>query len=74
MTRLPAPHGDCVLDGKNAEFIYKDKTYSTEGCQRSCIQRHLTKTCGCGDPRFPQFRHIKNCAVDDPESRLFEPS
>ena len=41
MTRLPAPYGDCVKEGKTRDFIYRDKQYSTEGCQRSCIQKHL---------------------------------
>ncbi|CAB3407348.1 unnamed protein product [Caenorhabditis bovis] len=69
MTRLPAPYGDCVKEGKTADFIYTDKSYNTEGCQRSCIQKHLAQTCGCGDPRFPPYRETKNCAVDDPYKR-----
>lgn len=67
MIRLPAPYGDCVKEGKNADFIYLDKQYSAEGCQRSCIQKHLALKCGCGDPRFPPYQDKKNCPVDDPE-------
>ena len=36
MTRLPAPYGDCVEDGKDEKFIYTDKAYSTEGCNYLC--------------------------------------
>jgi hypothetical protein len=30
VNRLPAPYGDCVEHGKTAEYIYRDKEYSTE--------------------------------------------
>ncbi|KIH59822.1 hypothetical protein ANCDUO_09936 [Ancylostoma duodenale] len=66
MTRLPAPFGDCIREGKDDDFIFVDKQYNTEGCQRSCIQKHLATRCGCGDPRYPPFRTTKNCPVDDP--------
>ncbi|PIO73054.1 Amiloride-sensitive sodium channel [Teladorsagia circumcincta] len=69
MTRLPAPYGDCIQEGKDEDFIYVTKQYNTEGCQRSCIQKHLATTCGCGDPRYPPFRNSKNCPVDDPRKR-----
>ncbi|CAI2303102.1 unnamed protein product [Caenorhabditis sp. 36 PRJEB53466] len=69
MIRLPAPYGDCVKEGKTEDFIYTHKEYNTEGCQRSCIQKHLSQTCGCGDPRFPPYRESKNCPVDDPYKR-----
>nr|CDJ89826.1 Na+ channel domain containing protein [Haemonchus contortus] len=69
MTRLPAPYGDCIQEGKDEDYIYVTKQYSTEGCQRSCIQKHLATTCGCGDPRYPPFRKTKNCPVDDPIKR-----
>jgi hypothetical protein len=48
MNRLPAPYGDCVEKGKTDDYIYTEKEYSTEGCQRSCIQKHLVRKCGCG--------------------------
>ncbi|KAI6182778.1 Degenerin-like protein asic-1 [Aphelenchoides bicaudatus] len=63
MNRLPAPYGDCIRQGKTADYIYRDKEYSTEGCQRSCIQKHLVMKCGCGDPRFPTYRNYSNCPV-----------
>ncbi|KAK6728326.1 hypothetical protein RB195_005766 [Necator americanus] len=69
MTRLPAPYGDCIREGKDDDFIFVDKQYNTEGCQRSCIQRHLATRCGCGDPRYPPFRATRNCPVDDPAKR-----
>ncbi|KHJ79487.1 hypothetical protein OESDEN_20865, partial [Oesophagostomum dentatum] len=69
MTRLPAPFGDCVREGKDDDFIFADKQYNTEGCQRSCIQKHLSAKCGCGDPRYPPYRATKNCPVDDPVKR-----
>ncbi|VDO93537.1 unnamed protein product [Heligmosomoides polygyrus] len=69
LTRLPAPYGDCIKQGKDGDFIYVTKQYSTEGCQRSCIQKHLATACGCGDPRYPPFRTSKNCPVDDPVKR-----
>ncbi|GMT28473.1 hypothetical protein PFISCL1PPCAC_19770, partial [Pristionchus fissidentatus] len=68
MTRLPAPYGVCTPDGKDDNFIYRDKEYSTEGCQRSCLQRFLISKCGCGDPRYPPH-HSPNCPVDDPDKR-----
>ncbi|PAV58015.1 hypothetical protein WR25_13952 [Diploscapter pachys] len=69
ITRLPAPYGDCVEDGKDEKFIYTDKAYSTEGCQRSCIQKYLFDNCGCGDPRYPPYKTNRNCPVDDPNKR-----
>uniref|UniRef100_A0A183G2S3 Degenerin n=1 Tax=Heligmosomoides polygyrus TaxID=6339 RepID=A0A183G2S3_HELPZ len=30
MTRLPAPYGDCVPDGKTSDYIYKNYEYSVE--------------------------------------------
>ena len=30
MTRLPAPYGDCVPDGKTPDYIYKKYEYSVE--------------------------------------------
>ncbi|GMT01982.1 hypothetical protein PENTCL1PPCAC_24156, partial [Pristionchus entomophagus] len=68
MTRLPAPYGECTPDGKDAHFIYTSKNYSTEACQRSCLQRFLIHRCECGDPRYPPH-HSPNCPVDDPEKR-----
>uniref|UniRef100_A0A915ESP3 Uncharacterized protein n=1 Tax=Ditylenchus dipsaci TaxID=166011 RepID=A0A915ESP3_9BILA len=65
INRLPAPYGDCLQEGKNNDYIYQDKEYSTEGCQRSCIQKYLVKKCGCGDPRFPRYRNFSNCPVAD---------
>uniref|UniRef100_A0A915EJE5 Amiloride-sensitive sodium channel n=1 Tax=Ditylenchus dipsaci TaxID=166011 RepID=A0A915EJE5_9BILA len=56
---------DCLQEGKNNDYIYQDKEYSTEGCQRSCIQKYLVKKCGCGDPRFPRYRNFSNCPVAD---------
>ncbi|KAE9419456.1 hypothetical protein Angca_002549, partial [Angiostrongylus cantonensis] len=69
MFRLPLPYGDCNDRGKDEDFIYVNKNYNTEGCQRSCIQKHLATICGCGDPRYPPFRSTKNCPVDDPSKR-----
>ncbi|KAK0425320.1 hypothetical protein QR680_009143 [Steinernema hermaphroditum] len=65
MSRLPKPYGDCNDRGKDEDFIYKSKNYSTEACQRSCTQKYLVRKCGCGDPRFPMFRDHKNCPVDN---------
>uniref|UniRef100_A0A1I7ZVU1 Degenerin-like protein unc-105 n=1 Tax=Steinernema glaseri TaxID=37863 RepID=A0A1I7ZVU1_9BILA len=69
MSRLPKPYGDCNDRGKDDDFIYKTKNYSTEACQRSCTQKYLVMRCGCGDPRFPVFRNHKNCPVDDAKLR-----
>uniref|UniRef100_A0A914ELU5 Degenerin n=1 Tax=Acrobeloides nanus TaxID=290746 RepID=A0A914ELU5_9BILA len=69
VTRLPQPYGDCRTDVKTDEYIYKDKNYTTEGCQRTCMQRYLCQMCGCGDPRFPPYLHYKNCPVDDAKLR-----
>ncbi|KAL3093759.1 hypothetical protein niasHT_027030 [Heterodera trifolii] len=69
VNRLPSPYGECVEQGKTDEYIYRDKEYSTEGCQRSCIQRMLVRKCGCGDPRFPRYLNFSNCPVGDPRLR-----
>lgn len=67
MSRLPAPYGDCVIDGLTKDYIYRGYRYSTEvniyslqlllafcqGCYRSCFQNLVQRECGCGDPRFP---------------------
>ncbi|CAJ0944289.1 unnamed protein product, partial [Mesorhabditis belari] len=65
ISRLPSPYGDCVKNGKDENFIYTTKEYSTEGCQRSCVQQHFVKKCGCGDPRYPRWNHSHSCPVDD---------
>ncbi|KAE9555485.1 hypothetical protein FO519_001340 [Halicephalobus sp. NKZ332] len=69
VNRLPTPYGDCAINAKDSEYIYRDKEYSTEGCQRSCIQRFLVRKCGCGDPRFPMYRNFTNCPVDNSKMR-----
>ncbi|KAK6765984.1 hypothetical protein RB195_025725 [Necator americanus] len=66
MTRLPAPYGDCVPDGKTADYIYKNYEYSVEGCYRSCFQQLVLKECKCGDPRFPVPAGVTHCEAADP--------
>ncbi|GMS79828.1 hypothetical protein PENTCL1PPCAC_2003, partial [Pristionchus entomophagus] len=39
MSRLPAPYGDCIPDGKGTDYIYDNYEYSVEGCYRSCFQQ-----------------------------------
>ncbi|CAD5209385.1 unnamed protein product [Bursaphelenchus xylophilus] len=63
INRLPMPYGQCVQDGKDEDYIFQDKEYSTEGCQRTCIQKYLVQKCGCGDPRFPTYQNHSNCPV-----------
>ncbi|CAD5206518.1 unnamed protein product [Bursaphelenchus okinawaensis] len=63
INRLPMPYGQCVKDGKDEDYIFQDKEYSTEGCQRTCIQKYLVQKCGCGDPRFPAYQNHSNCPV-----------
>uniref|UniRef100_A0A0N5A5E9 Degenerin-like protein unc-105 n=1 Tax=Parastrongyloides trichosuri TaxID=131310 RepID=A0A0N5A5E9_PARTI len=67
--RLPAPYGDCYEGEKDVDFIYKDKEYSTEGCIRTCLQKNLVQSCGCGDPRFPQYMNDSNCPIGDEKAR-----
>ncbi|KJH52915.1 degenerin [Dictyocaulus viviparus] len=69
MTRLPAPYGDCVPDGKTSDYIYKNYEYSVEGCYRSCFQQLVLKECKCGDPRFPVPEGVKHCEAADPVAR-----
>uniref|UniRef100_A0A914X6W9 Uncharacterized protein n=1 Tax=Plectus sambesii TaxID=2011161 RepID=A0A914X6W9_9BILA len=71
MSRLPAPYGDCVPDGKTKEYIYSNYEYSVEGCYRSCFQQLVLKDCGCGDPRFPvlQGEGHHHCDAADPVAR-----
>uniref|UniRef100_A0A183D4I1 Amiloride-sensitive sodium channel n=1 Tax=Gongylonema pulchrum TaxID=637853 RepID=A0A183D4I1_9BILA len=66
MTRLPAPYGDCVPDGKTSDYIYQNYEYSVEGCYRSCFQQLVLKDCHCGDPRFPVPAGHKHCQATDP--------
>ncbi|CAJ0578265.1 unnamed protein product, partial [Mesorhabditis spiculigera] len=67
MSRLPAPYGDCVPDGRTTGYIYADYAYSTEGCYRTCFQEMVVRECGCGDPRFPVLGHVQHCQVFNPE-------
>ncbi|VDN50263.1 unnamed protein product [Dracunculus medinensis] len=69
LQRLPHPYGDCIVDGRDEDYIYKDKKYSIQGCLRSCVQKYLVMQCTCGDPRFPKYRDYDNCPVDDPDLR-----
>ncbi|KAI1725988.1 amiloride-sensitive sodium channel domain-containing protein [Ditylenchus destructor] len=64
MSRLPAPYGDCVWDGKNySSYIYQEHEYSVEGCFRSCFQQRVLRECRCGDPRFPVPQGQTHCHV-----------
>uniref|UniRef100_A0A7I4KHJ7 BMA-MEC-4 n=1 Tax=Brugia malayi TaxID=6279 RepID=A0A7I4KHJ7_BRUMA len=69
MTRLPAPYGDCIPDGKTSDYIYENYDYSVEGCYRSCFQQLVLKDCQCGDPRFPLPSGHKHCKATDPSAR-----
>ncbi|GMT05278.1 hypothetical protein PENTCL1PPCAC_27452, partial [Pristionchus entomophagus] len=66
MSRLPAPYGDCIPDGKGSDYIYDHYEYSVEGCYRSCFQQLVLKECLCGDPRFPVPDGKKHCEAADP--------
>ncbi|GMT35798.1 hypothetical protein PFISCL1PPCAC_27095 [Pristionchus fissidentatus] len=63
MSRLSAPYGDCIPDGKTDSYIYEDYAYSTEGCYRTCFQDMVIDQCGCGDPRFPVLGNASHCFV-----------
>ncbi|CAJ0567042.1 unnamed protein product, partial [Mesorhabditis spiculigera] len=39
------------------------------GCQRSCVQQHFVRRCGCGDPRYPPWQNVSSCPVDDEQKR-----
>ncbi|VDK46802.1 unnamed protein product [Anisakis simplex] len=69
MTRLPAPYGDCVPDGRTSDYIYQNYEYSVEGCYRSCFQQLVLKDCHCGDPRFPVPEGHTHCDATDPVAR-----
>uniref|UniRef100_A0A914Y447 Degenerin mec-4/10 cytosolic domain-containing protein n=1 Tax=Panagrolaimus superbus TaxID=310955 RepID=A0A914Y447_9BILA len=69
MSRLPAPYGDCVPDGKTSDYIYSEYEYSVEGCYRSCFQQLVLKDCRCGDPRFPVPLGSRHCEAADPKAR-----
>uniref|UniRef100_A0A7E4V225 Amiloride-sensitive sodium channel n=1 Tax=Panagrellus redivivus TaxID=6233 RepID=A0A7E4V225_PANRE len=71
MSRLPAPYGDCVPDGKTSEYIYPEYEYSVEGCYRSCFQQLVLKDCHCGDPRFPVPEGSHHCEAADHVARMF---
>ncbi|VDD90217.1 unnamed protein product [Enterobius vermicularis] len=69
MSRLPAPYGDCVPDGKTSDYVYQNYEYSVEGCYRSCFQQLVLKECGCGDPRFPVPNGYTHCRPEDDAAR-----
>uniref|UniRef100_A0A0N4ZIN7 Acid-sensing ion channel 5 n=1 Tax=Parastrongyloides trichosuri TaxID=131310 RepID=A0A0N4ZIN7_PARTI len=69
MTRLPAPYGDCITDGKTKDYVYNEYEYTVEGCYRSCFQQLVLKDCLCGDPRFPVPDDAKHCQATDPIAR-----
>uniref|UniRef100_A0A915D8L0 Degenerin mec-4/10 cytosolic domain-containing protein n=1 Tax=Ditylenchus dipsaci TaxID=166011 RepID=A0A915D8L0_9BILA len=69
MSRLPAPYGDCLWDGRNESYIYQDYEYTVEGCYRSCFQERALKECKCGDPRFPVPLGHSHCQADDSVAR-----
>uniref|UniRef100_A0AC35U3A0 Degenerin n=1 Tax=Rhabditophanes sp. KR3021 TaxID=114890 RepID=A0AC35U3A0_9BILA len=69
MTRLPAPYGDCVRDGKTKDYVYNLYEYTVEGCYRSCFQQLVLKDCHCGDPRFPVPEGHSHCKAIDPVAR-----
>ncbi|CEF63897.1 Na+ channel, amiloride-sensitive family and Degenerin family-containing protein [Strongyloides ratti] len=69
MTRLPAPYGDCIQDGKTKDYIYDEYEYTVEGCYRSCFQQLVLKDCLCGDPRFPVPDGTNHCQATDPVAR-----
>uniref|UniRef100_A0A914W406 Uncharacterized protein n=1 Tax=Plectus sambesii TaxID=2011161 RepID=A0A914W406_9BILA len=67
--RLPAPYGDCVQDGKDDKYIYRDHVYQPEGCHRSCFQHALIKSCSCGDPRLPLPPNGTHCSAYNSAAR-----
>ncbi|CAJ0567782.1 unnamed protein product, partial [Mesorhabditis spiculigera] len=69
MSRLPAPYGDCIPDGKTSSYIYQNHTYSVEGCYRTCFQKLVLQECDCGDPRFPVLEDGKHCEALNPVQR-----
>ncbi|VDN04218.1 unnamed protein product [Thelazia callipaeda] len=69
VSRLPAPYGDCIPDGKTSDYIYQNYEYSVEGCYRSCFQQLVLKSCSCGDPRFPVLPGHEHCQPTDSVAR-----
>ncbi|PAV73177.1 hypothetical protein WR25_14292 [Diploscapter pachys] len=70
LSRLPAPYGDCIPDGaETSHYIYKNYSYSTEGCYRTCFQELIIDRCNCSDPRFPSIGDIDPCRVFNIDER-----
>uniref|UniRef100_A0A1I8B7R6 Uncharacterized protein n=1 Tax=Meloidogyne hapla TaxID=6305 RepID=A0A1I8B7R6_MELHA len=64
------PYGHCSERGDNSEtYIYKDYSYSIEGCHRSCTQQEIIRICGCADPLYPVPISAHACPVSDPDAR-----
>ncbi|GFN77021.1 acid-sensing ion channel 1 [Plakobranchus ocellatus] len=56
--RLAPPYADCIakVDVNNKEknlFEEFGFAYSLNACQKSCVQKHIYKTCQCCDVSFP---------------------
>ena len=62
ITKLPPPHGNCLLDTSFSPY-YKyikhilNNSYSEELCFQLCIQDQIIKTCGCGDLFLPKVNN-----------------
>nr|CAD2184833.1 unnamed protein product [Meloidogyne enterolobii] len=68
--RLEPPYGHCSERGDNSKtYIYKDYSYSIEGCHRSCTQQEIIRICGCADPLYPVPNSAHACPVSDPDAR-----
>ncbi|GFO40573.1 acid-sensing ion channel 1 [Plakobranchus ocellatus] len=56
--RLASPYADCIakVDVNNKEknlFAEFGFAYSLNACQKSCVQKHIYKSCQCCDVSFP---------------------
>lgn len=60
MNRLPEPYGDCTQNAKTAEYIYRDKEYSTEVLWAAYLNTtffNKLSILGMSTKLYPEFSH-----------------
>ncbi len=75
-SRLSHPYTNCKEpEYRMPHYLYTNKSYSVEGCYRTCLQLAAIKSCNCTDPRFPKPpdwpNEIPVCATDSACHKLF---
>uniref|UniRef100_A0A8B9FH41 Amiloride-sensitive sodium channel subunit beta n=1 Tax=Amazona collaria TaxID=241587 RepID=A0A8B9FH41_9PSIT len=69
LERMGYPYSDCTMNGsdvpvKNLYSKY-NTSYSIQACLRSCFQKDMIETCGCGHFMFPLPQGVNYCNNED---------